>query len=165
MRNCPFPWIDFIAFKWFCVDIDSSSHLQDSWTDIEFIKFGRRVMVGQAAVVMTSMVVGNYLIIKKVTFNDYALVGGVTAIAPGTVFGADTVLGAASITMPNQVLEPGWVYAGIPARKFRPNTVERRDVIAKVDVDEGTKYDSEHEVNIDKDKQDLLKTKNNSKGE
>ena len=165
MRNCPFPWIDFIAFKWFGVDIDSSSHLQDSWTDIEFIKFGRRVMVGQAAVVMTSMVVGNYLIIKKVIFNDYALVGGVTAIAPGTVFGADTVLGAASITMPNQVLEPGWVYAGIPARKFRPNTVERRDIIAQVDVDEGTKYDSEHEVNIDEDKQDLLKTKNNSKGE
>jgi len=165
MRNCPFPWMDFIAFKWFGVDIDSSSHLQDSWTDMEFIKFGHRVMIGQAAVVMTSMVIGNYLIIKKIIFNDYALVGGVTAIAPGTVFGTDTVLGAASITMPNQVLEPGWVYAGIPARKFRPNTVERRDIIAKVDVDEGTKYDSEHEVNIDKDKKDLLKTKNNSKGE
>jgi len=159
MRNCPFPWIDFIGFKWFGVDIDSSSHLQDSWTDIEFIKFGRRVMIGQSAVVMTSMVVGNYLIIKKIIFNDYALVGGLSTIAPGTVFGADTVLGAASITTPNQVLEPGWIYAGIPARKFRPNRVERRDIIAKVDVDEGTKFDSEHEVNIDKDKQDLLKTK------
>ncbi|MBY9021653.1 MAG: hypothetical protein KGD67_11385, partial [Candidatus Lokiarchaeota archaeon] len=74
------------------------------------------------------------------------------------------VLGAASITTPNQVLEPGWIYAGIPARKFRPNTVERRDIIAKVDVDEGTKYDSEHEVNIDKDKQDLLKTKKGGGG-
>jgi len=164
MRNCPFPWIDFIAFKWFGVDIDSSSHLQDSWTDIEFIKFGRRVMVGQSAVVMTSMVIGNYLIIKKIIFNDYALVGGLATIAPGTVFGADTVLGAASITTPNQVLEPGWIYAGIPARKFRPNTVERRDIIYKVDVDEGTKFDSEHEVNIDKDKQDLLKIKNNKGG-
>lgn len=164
MRNCPFPWIDFIGFKWFGVDIDSSSHLQDSWTDIEFIKFGRRVMVGQAAVVMTSMVIGNYLIIKKIIFNDYALVGGLATIAPGTVFGADTVLGAASMTTPNQVLEPGWIYAGIPARKFRPNKVERRDIIYKVDVDEGTKFDSEHEVNIDKDKLNLVKERKGGEG-
>ena len=167
IRNCPFPWLDFIAFKWFGAVIDSSSHLQDSWTDIEFIKFGRRVMVGQAAVVMTSMVIGNYLIIKKIIFEDYALVGGVTTIAPGTVFGADTMLGAASITTPNQVLEPGWIYTGIPARKFKPNlTAEsRKDLIYRVDVDEETKYDDEHEVNIDEDKLSFVKQKENSEDE
>ena len=156
IRNCPLPWIDVLAFKWFGVDIDFSSHLQDSWSDVEFIKFGRGVMVGQGAVVMSSMVVGNYLIIKKIIFSDYSLIGGKSTIAPGTIFGEDTVLGAVSITTYNQFLESGWIYSGIPGRKLKPNKYAetRRDIISRVDVDEEKKFDEIYEVNIDEDKKD-----------
>ncbi|MEJ2250358.1 MAG: hypothetical protein P8Y97_11990 [Candidatus Lokiarchaeota archaeon] len=121
MNNSPIPWLDVLAYRWFGINIDFSSHLQDAWCDIEFVEFGRRVMIGQGAVVMSSMVVGKYLIIKKVSFGDYSLIGGQSTVAPGTIVGRDTVLGACLNSAFNQICEPGWVYAGIPARKLKRN--------------------------------------------
>jgi carbonic anhydrase/acetyltransferase-like protein (isoleucine patch superfamily) len=116
-------------------------------------------MIGQGAVIMSSMVVGKYLIIKKVIFDDYALSGGLSTVAPGTIFGKETVLGAVSSTLYNQVLEPEWIYTGVPARKFRKTkeSLERRNFIRKVDVDEEKRVQVEHEVNVDEDKKHFLK--------
>ena len=157
IRNCPFPWVDSLAFRWFGIKMDFSSHLNDTWCDIEFVKMGRKVTIGQGAVVMSSMVVGNYLIIKEVVLDDYALVGGQSTIAPGTFFSKDTMLGAVSVTLYNQVLEEGWIYSGIPARKLKPNRYAetREEVIYKVDVESEQRFEKEHEINIDKDKKDL----------
>jgi len=161
IRNWPLPWIDVIAFRWFSIKMDFTSHLNDAWCDAEFISFGKHVTIGQGAVVMSSMVVGNYLIIKKIRFDDYALIGGQSTIAPGTHIGEDTVIGAVSTTTLNQDLEEGWIYSGIPARKLKPNKYAemRRDIIHKVDVDEEEKIETEHEVNIDDDKKHLIKRK------
>ncbi|MFX0012679.1 MAG: acyltransferase, partial [Candidatus Hermodarchaeota archaeon] len=158
-RNWPLPWIDVIAFRWFGIKMDFSSHLNDAWCDAEFVTFGKNVTIGQGAVIMSSMIVGNYLIIKKIKFDDYALVGGQSTIAPGTHLGEDTMLGAVSVTTLNQDLEDGWIYSGIPARKLKLNQYAetRRDVIQKVDVDEAKKVEIEHEVVIDDDKKHLLK--------
>ncbi|GAH04726.1 unnamed protein product, partial [marine sediment metagenome] len=71
MRNSIIPWMDIIVFKWFGIKISFSSGLYDSWCDAEFIHFGRKVIVGQGAMIMSSMVIGNYLIIKEVVFDDY----------------------------------------------------------------------------------------------
>ncbi len=161
IRNWPLPWIDVIAFRWFGIKMDFSSHLNDAWCDAEFISFGKNVTIGQGAVIMSSMVVGNYLIIKQIRFDDYSLIGGQSTIAPGTHFGEDTVLGAVSVTTLNQKLEDGWIYSGIPARKLKPNKYAeiRRDIIHKVDVDEEEAVETEHEVNIDEDKKHLVKKK------
>ncbi len=156
MRNSPIPWMDILAFKWFGVEMNLSSSLYDSWTDAEFIKFGRSVIVGQGATVMSSMVIGKYLIIKKVIFDDYAMVGGQSIVAPGTIVGKDSVVGAVSTTTYNQVLEPGWIYFGIPVIKLKPNKYaeQRRDILTKRDVDAETKFQVEHEVNVEKNKKD-----------
>jgi carbonic anhydrase/acetyltransferase-like protein (isoleucine patch superfamily) len=167
LRNWPLPWIDVIAFRWFGIRMDFSSHLNDAWCDAEFISFGKHVTVGQGAVIMSSMVVGNYLIIKKIILDDYALVGGQSTIAPGTHFGEDTVLGAVSVTTLNQDLDDGWIYSGIPARKLKPNQYAetRRDIIHKVDVDDEKKIETEHEVNIDEDKKHLIEKKDKGDNE
>ena len=153
VRNSPLPWLDVIAIKWFGVDIDFSSHLTDAWCDVEFMKFGRKVMVGQGAVIMSSMVVGKYLIIKNVIFDDYALIGGHTTISPGTIIGKDTVIGALSTTTYNQILEPGWIYFGIPGIKLKPNKYaeSRRDLIVKKHVDDEKKYEIVHDANTEED--------------
>ncbi len=163
-NNYPLPWIDALAFRWFGIKMNFSSHLPDAWVDAEFIKLGRKVTVGQGAVVMSSMIVGNYLIIKKVIFEDYAVIGGVSTVSPGTYVGADTVLGALSVTNYNQKLEPGWIYFGIPVIKLKPNKYAemRRDLIVKKDVDKRIKYTTETEVNIDEDKKILVKSKNSN---
>lgn len=157
LNNCPLPWSDTWAFRWFGVKMDFSSHLTDAWVDVEFIKFGRKVTVGQGAVVMSSMIVGKYLIIKEIVLDDYTVVGGVSAIAPGTIIGRDTVIGALSSTNFKQILDEGWIYFGIPGIKLKPNKFaeERRDRIFRRDVDSQTKYEQDVDVNIDDDKKDL----------
>ena len=153
IRNWPLPWMDILAFKWFGVKMSLSSSLYDSWCDPEFITFGRRVLIGQGATIMSSMVIGKYLIIKNVICGDYSLVGGHTTIAPGTIIGEDTFVSAISNTVYNQILEPGWIYLGIPVIKLKENKYakERRDIIIKRDVDEEKKFEIEHEINIEKD--------------
>jgi acetyltransferase-like isoleucine patch superfamily enzyme len=157
MRNCPIPWIDVLAFRWFGINIDFSSYLYDAWCDAEFVDFGRRVVIGQGATIMSSMVVGKYLIIKRVFFDDYVLVGGHTTVAPGTIVGKDTILAAISTTLYDQYLEPGWIYIGIPVIKLKPNKYAelRRKIIIKKDVDAEKKFEIEHEINIDEDKKDI----------
>ncbi|MFW9866865.1 MAG: hypothetical protein ACFFEN_12290 [Candidatus Thorarchaeota archaeon] len=164
MNNGPIPWIVMWGFRWMGIKVDFSSHMQDAWADGGFIVFGRNVTVGQGTVVMSSMVVGKYLIIKKVIFEDHSVIGGVSNIAPGTIAGKESVIGAATNTNPNQHIEPGWIYLGIPARKLKPNkyATERRDLIYKREVDEEVKYVVKQEVNIDEDKRELL---NNNKNE
>ncbi|MBA7646536.1 hypothetical protein ES703_54300 [subsurface metagenome] len=160
LRNSPLPWIDVIAFRWFGIRMNFSSHLNDTWCDAEFVDFGRNVLVGQGTTVMSSMVVGKYLIIKRVIFEDYVLVGGLTTIAPGTIIRHDTMIGALSTTIYNQVLDPNWIYFGIPGIKLKKNKYAqiRRDIITKRSVDDETKIETTHEVNIDDDKKELIKT-------
>ncbi|GAH01754.1 unnamed protein product, partial [marine sediment metagenome] len=151
---------DVLAFRWFGIRMDFSSHLNDAWCDAEFVDFGRNVLIGQGATVMSSMVVGKYLIIKRVIFEDYALVGGQTTIAPGTIMGHDSLIGALSTTTYNQVLAPNWIYFGIPGIKLKKNKYAqiRRDIITKRSVDDETKIEMITEVNIDDDKKKLVKT-------
>jgi len=160
LRNSPLPWMDVLAFRWFGIRMDFSSHLNDAWCDAEFVDFGRNVLIGQGATVMSSMVVGKYLIIKRVIFEDYALVGGQTTIAPGTIMRHDSLIGALSTTTYNQVLAPNWIYFGIPGIKLKKNKYAqiRRDIITKRSVDDETKIEMITEVNIDDDKKKLVKT-------
>lgn len=157
IRNWPLPWMDILAFKWFGIKMSLSSTLWDSWCDGEFITFGRRVIVGQGATVMSSMVVGKYLIIKNTILDDYVVIGGQSIVAPGTIVGKDSVIGALSTTTFNQILEPGWIYFGIPVIQLKKNkySEERRDILMKKDVDEEKKFEIEHEVNIDEDKKEF----------
>ena len=160
LRNSPLPWSDAIAFRWFGIRMDFSSHLHDSWCDAEFVDFGRNILVGQGATVMSSMVVGKYLIIKRIIFEDYVLVGGLSVIAPGTIIKHDTMIGALSTTTYDQVLEPNWIYFGIPAIKLKENKYAaiRRDIITKRNVDDAKQFKETTVVNIDEDKKKLVKT-------
>jgi len=152
MRNYPVPWIDVIAFRWFGVRMDFSSHLHDSWCDVEFIKMGRKIMIGQGAVVMSSMVVGKYLIINEVILNDYTVIGGMACISPGTITGRDSLLGAVSSTVFNQVLDSGWVYFGIPCIKLKPQKFTGETKMTKRSVDDEHSISVEQYVNIEEDK-------------
>ncbi len=160
LRNAPLPWIDVIAFRWFGIRMDFSSHLNDAWCDAEFVDFGRNVLIGQGATVMSSMIIGKYLIIKRVIFEDYVLVGGQTTIAPGTIMRHDGFIGAISTTTYNQVLEPNWIYFGIPAIKLKKNKYAaiRRDIITKRSVDDETKIEETTDVYVDDDKKQLINT-------
>jgi carbonic anhydrase/acetyltransferase-like protein (isoleucine patch superfamily) len=162
MNNGPLPWIVMWGFRWVGIHVDFSSHMQDAWASGGFIKFGRNITVGQGAVVMGSMIVGKYLIIKTIILEDYTVVGGVSNISPGTIMGKESVIGAFSSTIPNQLIEAGWIYLGHFARKLKPNKYaeQSREIIYEKHVDEEVKYQVKQEVNIEEDKKRFL---NNNK--
>jgi len=118
-NNFCFPWVTNFAFKMCDMRADFKSTLFDGWSDVEFIEYGNNIMLGQGAVVSSSIIIGDYLLIKKVIIGDHAVLGGNCIVAPGTIIGKSCTLGVWAITHINQVLEPRWIYVGRPAKKFQ----------------------------------------------
>lgn len=104
----PLPFVDKIMFNWF--DNDS-----------ELIDLGSDVIIGKGSSIKASIILGNYLIIKRVKIKENVIIGSNSFITPGTQIGKNTVVGSMSITRYNQILEPFSIYFGIPAEKIRSN--------------------------------------------
>ncbi|MFX0036866.1 MAG: DapH/DapD/GlmU-related protein [Candidatus Hermodarchaeota archaeon] len=118
----PFPGIlDNICFKMFGVKTKISNSLFEGWVDTEFIEFGKDVVVGQGAIVQSAVIIGNLLIIRKTVIEDEVRIGSHAIVMPGTHIGQQSILAANSVTTVGQVLERGYIYVGIPAKKFKRN--------------------------------------------
>ena len=119
-----FPWATNIAFKLCDMKADFKSSMFDGWTDVEFIDFGKNMMIGQGAVILSSIIIRidneDYFLVKKVILGDHCVLGGHAIVAPGTIIGKGTTLGIWSVTHIGQVLEPDWIYIGQPSRKYQP---------------------------------------------
>ncbi|MHA1150205.1 MAG: hypothetical protein ACTSR8_18390 [Promethearchaeota archaeon] len=118
-NNFCFPWASNIAFKVCKMRADFKSTMFDGWSDVEFVEFGNNIMLGQGGVVLSSMIIGDYLLIKKVIIGDHVVIGGNAIVAPGTIIGRGATLGVWASTHIGQVLEPDWIYIGRPARKYK----------------------------------------------
>ena len=117
----PFPFLDNICFKVFGVKTKFSNSLFEGWVDTEYIEFGKNVVVGQGAIIQSSAIIGNLLIIKKTIIEENVRIGAHVIIMPGTHIGKNCILNTWSSTMVGQELEEGWVYNGGPAKKFKKN--------------------------------------------
>jgi carbonic anhydrase/acetyltransferase-like protein (isoleucine patch superfamily) len=98
---------------------DFKSTMFDGWSDLEFIEYGNNIMIGQGAIVLSSMIIGDHLLIKKVIIGDHVVLGGNSITSPGTIIGSGTTLGVWASTHIGQVLEPDWIYIGRPAMKYK----------------------------------------------
>jgi hypothetical protein len=123
-NNFCFPWATNFAFKLCNMRADFKSSMFDGWTDVEFIDFGNNMMIGQGAVILSSIIIRidneDYFLLKKVILGDHCVLGGHAIVAPGTIIGKGTTLGIWSVTHIGQVLEPDWIYIGQPSRKYQP---------------------------------------------
>ncbi|MHA2260007.1 MAG: DapH/DapD/GlmU-related protein [Promethearchaeota archaeon] len=118
----PFPGIlDNICFKAFGVKTKISNSLFEGWVDTELIEFGKDCVVGQGAIIQSAVIIGNLLIMRKTVVKDNVRIGSHAIVMPGTRIGHNCILAANSVTTVGQILENGWVYVGIPAKKFKKN--------------------------------------------
>ncbi|MHA1819060.1 MAG: DapH/DapD/GlmU-related protein [Promethearchaeota archaeon] len=120
-HNFPLPWTDILAFNLFGVKVGSQTTLFDAWVDTEFIEIGKNTIIGQSAIIMSTMVTRDWLIIKKVKIGNNVVIGAHAVVSPGTIIGDNVVLGALAGTSVCQELESNWVYMGVPCRKYHPN--------------------------------------------
>jgi hypothetical protein len=117
----PFPFLDNLCFKAFGVKTTFTNSLFEGWVDCEFIDFGKNVVVGQGSIVQSAVIVGNLLIIRKTKIDENVRIGAHSVIMPGTHIGKNAVLAANSVTTVGQELEDGYIYLGIPAKKYKKN--------------------------------------------
>ncbi len=165
-NNFCFPWATNLAFKVCNMKADFRSTLFDGWSDLEFIEYGNNVMLGQGAVVLSSMIIGDQLLIKKVIIGDHVVLGGNAVVAPGTIIGANTTLGIWATTHIGQILEPGWIYIGRPARKYKPAEKMKEDkkkqILRRI-VDTGEREPFPTETYVKKDIDTIIKKKLDAK--
>ena len=126
-HNTPFPWIDILAFKMYGCTVPISTSLFDAWVDTEFLEIGSNSIIGQGAIIMTSMFTKEHLIIKRVRIGSRCLVGSHSVIMPGTKINDDCIVGALTMTAVDQELESGWIYTGRPAEKYKQLEIRDRD--------------------------------------
>lgn len=117
----PFPFLDNLCFKMFGVKTTFSNSLFEGWVDTEFIEFGENVVVGQAAIIQSAMILGDFFILKKTFIKDNVRLGVHSIVMPGTHIEKNCVLAAKSVTTVDQELEENWIYVGVPAKKYKKN--------------------------------------------
>jgi carbonic anhydrase/acetyltransferase-like protein (isoleucine patch superfamily) len=117
----PFPFLDNFCLKAFGVKTSIHNSLFEGWVDTEFIEIGDNVVVGQGSIVQSAVIMGNLLIIRKTVIGDNVRIGSHAFIMPGTQIGNNCVLATNSATTVGQKLEEGWVFVGVPAKKFKKN--------------------------------------------
>jgi len=117
----PFPFLDNVCFKAFGVKTTFTNSLFEGWVDCEFIEFGKNVVVGQGSIIQSAVIVGNLIIIRKTIIEDDVRIGAHAVVMPGTHIGKRSVLAANSVSIVGQELEDGYIYVGVPAKKYKKN--------------------------------------------
>jgi acetyltransferase-like isoleucine patch superfamily enzyme len=122
----PLPWAKLLALKVFNIKICYNAGVLDSFIDSDFIEIGKNTILGEGSIIMSSMILGNDLIVKKVILKNGCTIGAFSVVTPGTIVEEGAILGMGSYTNPNQVLEKNFIHLGRPARKWKmiENTFE-----------------------------------------
>lgn len=161
----PFPFLDNLCFKLFGVKTKFSNSLFEGWIDTEFVEFGNNVVVGQATIIQSTLIIGNLIMIKKTKIDDNVRIGAHCIIMPGTHIGKNCILNTWSATMVGQELEDGWIYLGGPAQKFKRNRFFEEDIEDKIQlrVDNLEKLAQTYDSQYDKTKRRKIKKEKKEK--
>ena len=117
----PLPWVKILALKLFNIKIPYNTGVLDSFIDSDFIEIGNNTILGEGSIIMSSMVLGDFLLMKKVILKEGCTIGAFSVIAPGTIVEEGVILGMGSFTKINQRLEKGFIHFGRPAKKWKKN--------------------------------------------
>ena len=115
----PLPWAKILALKLLGIKIANNTGVLDSFIDSDFVEIGKNTLLGEGAIIMSSMVLGDYLFVKKVILQEGCTIGAFSVIAPGTIVEEGAILGMGSYTNLNQRLNKNCIHFGRPAKKWR----------------------------------------------
>jgi carbonic anhydrase/acetyltransferase-like protein (isoleucine patch superfamily) len=99
--------------------------------DVNFIRMGNKVNVQDGAIIHgtyqkagttigNNVSIGHRAIVHGCTIHDNALIGMGAIVMDNAVVGEKCLVAAGAVVLENTVLEPGHIYAGVPAKKIRP---------------------------------------------
>lgn len=115
----PLPWAKILALKLFGIKISNNTGVLDSFIDSDFIEIGNNAILGEGSIIMSSMVLDDFLLVRRVILQDGCTIGAFSVIAPGTIVEEGAILGMGSYTNINQRLEKNSIHYGRPAKKWK----------------------------------------------
>ena len=110
--------------------------------DVHSITIGNNTNIQDGAVIhctyqRAKTVIGNNVsiahnaIVHGCTIEDNVLVGMGAIIMDDTVVGSNSVIAAGAVVLPGTEIEPGSIYAGVPAKRVKDVGPEMREVIQR----------------------------------
>ena len=110
--------------------------------DVNSIRIGNQTNVQDGAVlhctyqraalsIGSRVSIGHRAVVHGCTVADDVLIGMGAIVMDHAVVGTGCVIAAGAVVLENTVCEPGYLYAGVPARRIKPVTDEQRAVIQR----------------------------------
>ncbi len=98
--------------------------------DVNFIRLGNRVNVQDGAIIHctyqkfgttigNNVSLGHNAIVHGCVIDDNVLIGMGAIVMDNAHIGSNSIIGAGAVVLENTVVEPGTIYAGIPAKKVK----------------------------------------------
>ena len=100
------------------IAIGTHSNIQDG-SVLHGTHDGKYTPGGFATTVGDYVTVGHKAIVHACTVGDYCLVGMATTIMDGAVLRPRVMLGAGALVPPGNVLDGGYLWVGVPAKRLR----------------------------------------------
>lgn len=108
--------------------------------DVNYIRIGDYTNIQDGAVVhctyqRAATQIGNYVsvghhaIVHGCTLHDHVLIGMGAIVMDRAVVHEYCIIAAGAVVLENTVCEPGYLYAGTPAKKIKPVTEEQRTLL------------------------------------
>ena len=105
--------------------------------DVNSIRIGERTNIQDGAVLHCTykraattlgsrVSIGHRAIVHGCTIEDEVLIGMGAIVMDHAVVGRGCIIAAGAVVLENTQCEPGYLYAGVPARKIKPVTEEQR---------------------------------------
>ena len=103
--------------------------------DVHWIRMGNKVNIQDGAVIHctykkhpttlgNNVSVGHRAIVHGCTIHDNVLVGMGAIVMDNVVVESNVLIAAGAVVLENSVLESGFIYAGVPAKKVKPLSIE-----------------------------------------
>jgi len=110
--------------------------------DVQPIYIGERTNIQDLAMIHATtgrtpttvgndVTVGHGAILHGCTIGDEVLIGMGAVILDGAIVPGHTLVAAKALVLENSVLESGWLYGGIPAKKIKPLSEEQLAFFAR----------------------------------
>ncbi|MEO0041090.1 MAG: hypothetical protein RL329_538 [Bacteroidota bacterium] len=112
--------------------------------DVNFIRMGNKVNIQDGAILHATYLkcgttlgnnvsVGHRAIVHGCTIHDHVLVGMGAIVMDQAVVESNVLIGAGAVVTEKMHLESGWIYAGVPAKKVKPLSIETfKDSIERI---------------------------------
>ena len=109
--------------------------------DVNYIKIGNNTNIQDGAVIHCTYLyagtdignnvsIGHNALVHGCTLRDNTLIGMGAIVMDHAVVEEFVIIAAGAIVLEKTVCESGYLYAGIPAKKIKPITVEQREMLA-----------------------------------